>query len=105
MASARDAFLTKRALLPSRPPRFEKGSTFQPLECQFQVPDSISCDSHEAESDLGAMRPASGVLRVYSPIAADQRQSKAINWRWSRSSVDLARSEEHTSELQSLMRI
>src|SRR3546814_15555698 len=76
MASARDAFLTKRALLPSRPPRFEKGSTFQPLECQFQVPDSISCDSHETESDLGAMRPASGALRVYSPISADQRQDR-----------------------------
>src|SRR3546814_19199029 len=89
MASARDAFLTQRALLPSRPPRFEKGSTFQPLEWQFKVPAPISCDSNETESAFGAVRPAGGVSGVYSPIAGAQGHSKANTCRWSRTSVDL----------------
>src|SRR3546814_3025242 len=92
-----------------RPPRSTRTDTLFPYTTLFRspgpVPDQILMRTGEHLDALGQIAVASD-LAVVVPVGADQLgEQLGVTWVGFGSGHGVARSEEHTSELQSLMRI
>src|SRR3546814_1998852 len=73
-----------------------------PLRATFVVdPDGLI--RHVSVNDLSVGRNVDEVLRVLDALQTDELCP--CNWKKGEPTLEAARSEEHTSELQSLMRI
>src|SRR3712207_7063255 len=83
-----------------RPPR----STLFPYTTLFRSPDglrAVQVDSHEVVGAVFAATPADDVPAVAPELARNERPQRALRADHERGGHPSARSEEHTSELQS----
>src|SRR3546814_6679766 len=90
-----------------RPPRLTRTYTLFPYTPLFRSAEVLTLAIHELATNAakyGAIRAPAGKIAVH--WRREQRDGQDwLELEWRESGVEIARSEEHTSELQSLMRI
>src|SRR3546814_9808392 len=93
-------------LMIRRPPRATRTDTLCPHTTLFRSGDQIIVDPELADqSNAHRVRPADRPVDGALPAIAGKEYNAAIGCSWPGNSPMCRRSEEHTSELQSLMRI